>query len=551
MSTNEHIYCTGVVCICSKAAAHAAEVLAHPAFFRHRFAERTCPGGISGIDSDKQNTVLLRQHLDPCDDLPIGPRGDSLAKGLSSAGLLAQLHVFQILDTEATKSSPRQSLHLPVDVVFARPGSAESSLALGLATPNPSTDSLDFNAVPVSVGVDEQLVDPNVDAENISHLRLLICYLNPESSPTIPKRAALEQFGPRLFQPVVEPLVTPERDDYGLALDQTRDLEHIVEGAFARLDLADEAAQADSSVDMWAGCRNACSPRRLARRREGLQCHLETVGAVAIREASPRDPIQGGGVQPSRIGPEVVDVALRAAFNLTQERSKPAPLCYGSKSQRNFDRALHLFSFQRLDGSFGLLTPAPLPIETSREASQDGNKVFHEVRDLVFGAVHDFDLERANNLEPGEPKPGEPIFVLDEQHIEVTQLEQTMKTLSLVVHSATKLFNHVNNGPPLGFSEATKTVSLRGQCRLVFRARLATVDSTTRPGAYGLTNLGLEPGYRNEPSSSRRNDGGQCARIGLAFGMGQADSKQFGCFRELYSTVHCYHSTPNETKVKD
>jgi hypothetical protein len=87
MSTNEYIHCTNVICICGKSAVHAAKVLAHPAFLRHRLAKRTYAGGISEINGDKTNTVLLRQHLDPCNDLPVCPRGDCLAEILASAGL--------------------------------------------------------------------------------------------------------------------------------------------------------------------------------------------------------------------------------------------------------------------------------------------------------------------------------------------------------------------------------------------------------------------------------------------------------------------------------
>jgi hypothetical protein len=165
MSPDKHIYCTDVICICGKSAVHAAKMLTHPTFLRHRFAEWACSGGISGIDGNKTNTVLLRQHLDPCNNLPIRPRGDSFAKTLSSAGSLAQLQIIQIFYTEASKGGPRKPFHLPVDIIFARPRGAETTLTFGLASTNPGTDSLDFSAILLAGRIDEQLVDPNIDTK--------------------------------------------------------------------------------------------------------------------------------------------------------------------------------------------------------------------------------------------------------------------------------------------------------------------------------------------------------------------------------------------------
>ena len=237
MSTNEHIHCTDVVCICGKTAAHAAKVLSRPTFLRRRFAERTGSGGISGIDSNKTNTVLLRQHLDPCDSLPVCPRGDCLAKRLSSAELLAQLQVLQILNTEAPKSSPRQPPHLPVNVVFTCSRGTKTALAAGLTPAHASADGLDLGAVPVSVGVDEEFIDANIDSERHAWFWVGIGCLDPESSPAIAERATLKQLGSGLVKPMGQVLVALERDDDGLALDQPGDLENVVEDTFAGFDL--------------------------------------------------------------------------------------------------------------------------------------------------------------------------------------------------------------------------------------------------------------------------------------------------------------------------
>lgn len=251
MSTNEHIHCTDVICICGKPAVHAAKVLCSPTFFRHRFAERTCSGGISGIDSNKTNTVLLRQTFDPCDDLPVCPRSDCFAKTLTSAGAFAQFQVLQSFDAKAAQDVPGESFHLPVNVVLPGPGSTKPALTARFAATYPSADLLGIQAVLVPVGVDKEFVDSDVNAECSTCLGLGVGQLDPERGPSIAKRTALEQIGARLTKPMVESPMALERNDDGFALDQPRNLEHVVEGAFPVFDLGHEAAQPDGAFDPW------------------------------------------------------------------------------------------------------------------------------------------------------------------------------------------------------------------------------------------------------------------------------------------------------------
>jgi hypothetical protein len=99
-SSSENVLCSDEIGVCTVTAAHTDEVLSSSTFFRHLSTGRTCSGGVSRIDRYQKNTVLLSQHIDPFNDLPISPRGDCLAKTFASTGLLTQLQIFQSLDTK-------------------------------------------------------------------------------------------------------------------------------------------------------------------------------------------------------------------------------------------------------------------------------------------------------------------------------------------------------------------------------------------------------------------------------------------------------------------
>jgi len=329
------------VCICGMTTADAAETLSSPTVLRHRFADGAFSTGVSGIVDDQTNTVLSRQHLDPCCRHPISPRCHSFAEGLASSRSPAPLQIFQPFDADDTDGIPRELLYLLIDVVTSRSPCSELALTSRLAAAHASTDGLGLEPILIAVGIDEQLIHSDVDSDGSARFKIAIGDLDPESRPAVTQRAALKQLGAGFLQPVVELFVTLERNNNGLALDQAGDLEHVIEGSLSWLNLGDEAAQPNSAADMRARRFNARSLCGLARRRHGLQRDLEAVGAVAVRETSATNAVQCFSIKPSGIRPKIVDVALGAALHLTQQSGKSVPFSDSGKLQRDFDRTLH------------------------------------------------------------------------------------------------------------------------------------------------------------------------------------------------------------------
>ena len=337
MSTNKHIHCTNVICICSKATVHAAKALSSPTFLRHRFANWTGTRGISGIDGHKTNTVLLCQHLNPCDSLPICPRSDSFTEGLASTGLLSQFQILQILNTNRCQITPWQLFNCQVDVVFTCPRRLDAPIASRLTATDFSTNSFHTGTVLVTVRIYEQLVNSNVNSKDGTSFWVLVRNVNPKRCPVFTKHTTLEQFGSWFIEPVIKTLMILEWNNDWLTTSQPRNLEDVVKNAFTALNLCHKTAEAQGSFDnrtrrLFSGSFNC-----LTCRRDSLQRNLKAVGAMSIRQTTSTDLIQSAGIQPARLSPEIIDVMLGTTSNFTEKCIQSPKFGSCGKSQRDFN----------------------------------------------------------------------------------------------------------------------------------------------------------------------------------------------------------------------
>src|SRR4030042_139724 len=234
-STSEHIQRSDVVGVRAVVTPDTLKALSSPVFPCHRPTAWACPGGISGINGDETNTVLLRQVYDPCDDLPICPRGNRLTEVLRPTLLLSSFQVIEVLNTDSSHGVPRELFGYLVDIVLPRPRSPQPAFTPRFAASDARADIPGLRTVFVAVGVNQQLVDPDVHRKRASISRRGIWNPNPQRSPTIAKCTTLEQSGSRFAEPMVQASMRFEGNNDRAALNKAGDLEYIIEGALAFL----------------------------------------------------------------------------------------------------------------------------------------------------------------------------------------------------------------------------------------------------------------------------------------------------------------------------
>ena len=346
-STNEYIDCSDVIGIRAVVTTDTIKQLSSPTVLGHRSTSRTCSGSVLRIDSHKTNTVLLSQTRQPCYSLPNSPRCHRLTETLRPCRGLSSLDSPKVFNPKRPQRIPGKLLDRLVDVVLPCPGGTETTLTLGLSSPNSLTNGPDSKTVLGSIGINDQFVDPKVNPKSLAGLDGQVGQFNPEGSPRVSQDTTLEQFGPWFPKPVVKPLVPLERDHDRFPRGQSRDFENVIKGTLAGFNFGNKATEPDGSSD--PGFLNhltknlGCFPGR----NDCLQGNLEAVGAVTVREAPTGNPIESWGVQFTFSDPEGINVGLGAGLDLPSESLKTPELSCRGKRQGDFDCSLHLRDFLR------------------------------------------------------------------------------------------------------------------------------------------------------------------------------------------------------------
>ncbi len=344
---NENVLCSNKVGIRAVVASDTQKVLSPSVFLCHRSTAWTFLGGISGINSNKTNTVLFCQLFDPCYHLPICPRGYCFTKSLPPVGSLAQFEVFQVLDSQNTKRIPRELLGNPVDVITTCSRSPESAIATRLTTTDPSTNGLGLLAVLLAFGIYKQLVEAYIHGQDLAMLLLLLWNFNPKSSPTISECTALKDFGALFVEPIIEALMAFERDNNRFAFDKPRDFQYIIKCTFTRFDFGNQATQAYRTTNHRACCWSVGYACNLFGGNNSLQRDLKAIAPVTIRKASARYTVESFSVEPARVNPKKIDIALGAGKNFTAQSGETALFRFRGKFERDFDRTFHLHNLPR------------------------------------------------------------------------------------------------------------------------------------------------------------------------------------------------------------
>jgi len=286
-STSENIPGADEIGIRAVVATATPETLSSPVFLSHRPTAGACPGGVSGIDGDKTNTVLLGQHCNPCERLPVCPRGHSLAELFTSTGFFAGLHVLEVFDSQGLDRLPREFFDHLIKVVLSCATGAQASFAPRLTPANTGTNSFSLQPIFVSIGVHKELMDANVHGKRLPTLLYRqVRNSYPEGGPRVSQSTSLKEFCTGFGQPEVKALMALEGNDDGIALGEAGDFENVVEGALALFDFGNQTAQAD----ILAGRRPASSPPeglgRPLGKDDGFESELEAIGSVASRETA-------------------------------------------------------------------------------------------------------------------------------------------------------------------------------------------------------------------------------------------------------------------------
>lgn len=552
-SAGEHVQSADVVGVGAVVAVgtDASERLSSPVFLRHQSTAWACPGGVSGVDRHKTNTVLLSQHFDPCNSLPICPWGDRLAEFLASAGFLSFLQVLEIFDTKDSKSAPRQLLNLVIDIVHAGSGSTEPALASRLASPDPGADSLEVRPVSDAVGIYQQLIDSDVDSKRLTRFCVKFRNPDPERCVVVPERAPLKELCSRLGKPMVEPGMRLKWNDDRISLGESGDLENVVERAFPGFDLRHETAQADGSPCRRPGRRITGGLGSFPRRDERLQGDLEAVGSMSVRKAASRNFVERCCIKLPRSCPAQVDVRLGTRSDFAAERFETSLLGVGGEGKADFDGAQHDSILQRSDGGLRFLPTPSLSVQPSGEAGQDRHEIIHEIGGLILSPIDNLDTERANCLKPREAKTRETILVLNQKHVEIPPLQKTAQFLTLVIDAATELLDGMNETPPFCFGEVSEPFRLTGKRSLVLGTGFPAVNRAPASYRRKLSDLRFKPCDRYETPSRIRNDRRNLPGVGMSLSLPERNPKRLGGFGKLHPTVHGHSMSQYVVEIKD
>ena len=349
-SASEHVQRSDMVGVPSVVARDALKALSSSVFGRHQSTLRACAGRVARIDFNKTNTVLLCELLDPRKRVPICPWRGRLAKFLAAVFLLAGLQSVQILHANDGQAIPGQLLNRPVDVALTRRPSAPLPLASGLTMPDALTDSLDLGSVVRPLGINQQLVDADVYGELRTAFPWLgVWNLDPQRSPSIAEFASLEELRSRLAEPVQQSLVSLEWNDYRITLNESRNLQCIVEAPVATFNLGNQGTQADGFADARLTGTHTERLCGLLRRDDLFKGHLQAVGSMAVRQAAARNAAHRLGIKPASPKPEGIDVSLSAATCFATQRFDPPALRGGHQFQGYFDGSDHLWNLGQFD----------------------------------------------------------------------------------------------------------------------------------------------------------------------------------------------------------
>jgi len=341
-SSIENVQGSDMIGISTVVAPDTLKILSSPVFSCHQPTARTCPGGVSGIHGYKTNTVLLGQLRDPCHDLPVCPWGNRFTEIFRTIFSFTFFQIFKIFNTQNPYRFPGKPFKDLIDVILSLGMCPGSGFAAGLFSLNRLNNFFYARAILSSIRIYNELIKAYVYTQSRAFFHFGGRNFHPDPDPVISQDTALFNFSSWLIEPIIQTFMGLKRDDYGMTLGKTGNFKNIVERALSFFDFGHEAGQSQGSIgdDRFSGISSKSSGG-FSISRENFHSPFQGILAMSVGQRSSLEPVQGFGIEGSRIFPQGIDEELDGWSELSFQGLEFTGLDLGDLIQGYFYGTVH------------------------------------------------------------------------------------------------------------------------------------------------------------------------------------------------------------------